>query len=190
MDALYSNLLEKIKLSREEYEAFKALTKPAVIKRNELLAEEGKVARQIAFVVDGALHTYSTDSKGEKHVIQIALKNHWISDPYSFLSQQPALYNVQTIETSSVILLSKTNMDKACDLNPAFDRFFRLLIQQAYIQSLQRISGIYSESAEERYLRLIKDKPEVIKRIPQHYIASFLGIKPQSLSRIRKNLTR
>ena len=108
---------------------------------------------------------------------------------FSFISGEQALFNIQAIETSELILLSKENFQKVCETIPVFERFYRMLIQNAYVHSQKRISRIYKNSAEERYLNLIKEHPEIIQRIPQHYIASYLGIKPQSLSRIRKNLS-
>ncbi len=190
MNTLFSNITNKINISEQEFETFRSLTKTISLKRNDFFIDEGRIAKYIAFVIEGVLHSYSIDEKGEKHVIQIALENYWISDLYSFFSEEPALFNVQAIETSEIIVLSKESFSKACDTIPAFERFFRILIQNAYVASQRRVSKIYKNSAEERYLAFIQEHPEVIQRVPQHYIASYLGIKPQSLSRIRKNLSR
>lgn len=185
---LFNNISKKVNIFPSDFNTFFNFLKGRKISKNDFLLNEGDIANSLAFVVSGVLYSYSIDEKGEKHVIQIAVKNHWISDPYSFLSQEKAIYNVQAIETSEVLLLSKSNFEKACQEIPIFERFFRLLIQNAYIQSMQRISQIYAQTAEERYVKLQKNHPEILDSVPQHYIASFLGIKPQSLSRIRKKL--
>ena len=188
MNLLYKNILEKVKISEQDFERFLKLTKTAVIEKNEFLIREGNTAKYIALVISGVLYSYSIDEKGDKHVVQIALENNWISDLYSFLSEEPAIFNVQAIENSEIILLSKSNFEKACDTIPRIDRYFRILIQNAYVNSQRRVSSIYGNTAEERYLRLFESNPKIIQIVPQHYIASYLGIKPQSLSRIRKKI--
>ena len=190
MVQIIEHIKSKISISDDEMEAFLAMTKLSVVKKNDFLLKEGDVVNYIAFINKGVLYSYSIDEKAEKHIIQIALENHWISDLYSFLSGDPALFTVQAIEEAEVLLLSKNDFLKACDTIPAFERFFRILIQNAYVHAQRRVSRIYRDSAEERYLRFMEENPEIIQRIPQHYIASYLGVKPQSLSRIRKNLDR
>ncbi len=185
---LYKNITDKINLSRDDFEKFAALTKVKTLKKNEFFLREGNSAKYLAFITSGILYSYSVDQKGEKHVIQIALKNHWISDLSSFISSNTSNYNIQAIEASEILLISKTNFEKACKKIPVFERFFRLLIQNAYVNSQSRISRIYANTAEERYKKLLESNPTIIQKISQHYIASYLGIKPQSLSRIRKKL--
>jgi CRP-like cAMP-binding protein len=189
MNQLYQNISSKVNINDDDFHTFQSLTKTITIKKGEYFIDEGSPARYIAFVNKGVLYSYSIDDKGDKHVIQIALENYWISDLFSFFSQEPSLYNVKAIETSEIILLSRENFSRACDTIPPFERFFRILIQKAYVNAQRRVSRIYKDPAEQRYLNLINEHPEIIQRVPQHYIASYLGIKPQSLSRIRKNLS-
>ena len=188
-DLLKANIRSKVPgVPEEELNLILDLVKERTLAKNEHFILSGDRVPYLAFVESGVLYSYSSDEKGEKHVVQIALEGHWISDPYGFLSQGKALYNVQTIEASNVLLLSKDAFEKACSTSVHFERFFRLLIQNAYIHSLQRIERIYSASAEERYVKLMEASPNMLQQVPQHYIASYLGIKPQSLSRIRKQL--
>lgn len=187
-NALHHSILQKTKISEKEMEILMGLTQKISLQKNEFFVLEGSTAKQLAFVISGILYSYSTNDKGDKHVIQIATQDHWISDPYSFYTQQSAIFNVQVIESCTLLLLSKENLEKAFELIPSMERFFRILVENAYAHVLQRISGIYSESAKERYLKLIQNKPDIIQNVPQHYIASFLGIKPQSLSRIKKSI--
>ena len=187
-DLLFEHLTKKINLSKNDFERFLKLTKTVTIEKNEFLIHEGSISKYIAFIISGVLYSYARDEKGDKHVIQIALENNWISDLYSFLSEEPSIYNVHAIENSEIILLSKVNFEKACDTIPMIERYFRILIQNAYVDSQRRVSRIYGNTAEERYLKLFDSNPEIIQSVPQHYIASYLGIKPQSLSRIRKKI--
>ncbi len=188
MNQLHKSINEKVEISEQDFNEFLALTKPTNIKKNDFFINEGDVAKYIAFVNTGVLYSYYIDDKGNKHVIQIALENYWISDLFSFLSSEEAIFNVQAIENSEITIISKQSFEKACDTIPKMERFFRLLIQNAYINSQRRISKIYGASAKERYLKLVQSHPQIVQRVPQHYIASYLGIKPQSLSRIRKTI--
>jgi len=187
---LHQNIQQTVSISEEEVEEFKQLLQARTFQKNEFFVQEGDRAKYLAFVLSGGLYSYSIDEKGEKHVIQIALEEHWITDPYSFFAQEKSLYSVQALMDTEVLLLSKENQDKACDAFPKIERFFRLLVQNAYVHLLERVARISSDTAEERYLKLIQSHPNIIQQVPQYYIASYLGIKPQSLSRIRKKMLK
>lgn len=190
INLLHQNIQRTVPITKEEVEQFRQFLKPKTIQKNDFFIQEGDRAPYLAFVLSGGLYSYSVDEKGEKHVIQIGLEEHWITDPYSFFSQEKALHTVQALFKTEVLLISKENHDKACNQLPNIERFFRLLVQNAYVHLLQRIARISSDTAEERYLKLIQSHPNIIQQVPQYYIASYLGIKPQSLSRIRKNLLK
>lgn len=188
LKVLRNHLKLKVDISEVDFEKFISLTKSNQLKKGEFFLREGKIAKYQAFLLKGVMTSYTVDKKGEKHLLQIAIEGHWITDLYSYLSREPAVYTIEALEDTEVLLISKDNFDTACEEIPIFERFFRLLIQNGLIHQQRRISNIYSESAEERYLKLIEEKPEVVQSVPQHLLASFLGIKPQSLSRIRKQI--
>ncbi|MBT33291.1 MAG: cyclic nucleotide-binding protein [Thalassobius sp.] len=187
---LFQEIKSVIDITDEDAQKFLSLTKEKTVKRNEFFIREGDTAKYIAFVLSGILYTYYVNEKGEKHIVQIALETHWVSDLASFLSGAPADFNVQAIEEAKLLILSKADFEKACQNIKGFERYFRILVQKAYVHAQKRISKIYGNSAEERYLELLESAPDIMQRVPQHYIASYLGIKPQSLSRIRKNLIK
>lgn len=189
-ELLYQNITSKIDLPKNLFDEFLKLTNTTVLKRNDFFLLEGQQSNEMAFVLTGVLCSYAVDSGGEKHVAQFATKNNWISDLYSFLTNEPSKLTIQAIKDTEVVLLSKSNFEKACETILGFERFFRLLIQNGYIHSLQRISNLQSQTAEERYVKLISSDASIVQQVPQHLIASYLGIKPQSLSRIRKALAR
>lgn len=188
LEILRKHLSLKVDISNADFDKYIGLTKRIHLKKGEFFLREGKIAKYQAFLLNGVMTTYTIDKKGEKHVLQIAIEGHWITDLYSYLSREPAIYTIEALDDTELLLISKDNFDRACSEIPVFERFFRLLIQNGLIHQQRRISNIYSESAEERYLKLIKEKPEVVQSVPQHLLASFLGIKPQSLSRIRKQI--
>ena len=164
------------------------LMKEEQFAKGSMLAEEGKDCDRIFFVVQGACYSYLTDRKGENHVVQFALEGYWISDLYSFFSRQKAVYSIEALEDCSVLALGRNDFEQLCSSYAVFDRFFRLLIQNAYVALQYRLIKTTSHEAEARYTEFSKLHPAFIQRIPQYLIASYLGIRPQSLSRIRKEL--
>lgn len=190
-DLLKQNIEKTIQqsLSQKEFEAFSNYVVEKTIYKKQLLAEEGAPCNFIYFIAKGSCYSYITDHKGDRHVIQFALENYWISDLYSFFSGHKAVYTIEALEPVKAFVLDKEQFQKACDSIPVFDRFFRILIQNAYVSLQQRLAKNNSEEAEQRYETFSKLHPELIQRIPQYLIASYLGIKPQSLSRIRKGIS-
>ena len=152
--------------------------------------KEGQVSRNLYFVDSGATHTFIIDKKGEAHTVQFGFEGYWVGDMYSFFSGNPAIFNVETLEPTTLFAMKHVDFEKACEQIPKFEMFFRILVQNGYLSSLQRIAKSFSEDAEQRYLMLIKNHPDLPQRVPQYLVASYLGIKPQSLSRIRQNLTK
>lgn len=190
LNVLRKHLALKVDISPVDFDRFVSLTTRKKLKKGELFLREGQTAKLQAFILSGVMTSYSIDAKGEKHVVQIAIEGHWISDLYSFLSQDPAILTIEVMEDSELLLMSHAEFERVFDEIPIFERFFRILTQNALIQHQRRILNIYSESAEERYLKLVKEHPDIAQSVPQHYLASFLGIKPQSLSRIRKQIAQ
>lgn len=191
---MYSILRDNIEktlgqpISDTVFHSFAECVFPKSFEKKSFLAEEGKFCRYVYFVEEGSCYSYLIDHKGEKHAIQFALEGYWISDLYSFFSDRKGIYNIETLENSRLLLLNKENFQKACDLCPEIDRFFRLLIQNAFVALQYRLAKTNSEDAEARYLEFSQQFPQFNQRIPQYLIASYLGIKPQSLSRIRKEI--
>ncbi len=155
-----------------------------------LLAENGRFNDSIHFITQGSCYSYLPDQEGEKHVVQFALEGYWISDLYSFFSGRNAIYNIETLEKTATLALSKENFEKLCEGSQLFDRFFRLLIQNAYVALQYRLVKTSSDEAEARYKEFSKMHPAFVQRFPQYLIASYLGIRPQSLSRIRKEIAQ
>lgn len=187
---LRSHLAKRINLTSKEFERCATFFSQKKLKKRQFLLQEGDVDKHIAFVTSGCLRAYTVDNKGEEHVIQFAIEDWWISDLHSFLTGKPATHNIDALEDSEVLLIEKTSREKLLTAIPKMERFFRLLLESNYIATHKRIQDSLSASAEERYLTFLKTYPTLVERIPQHQIASYLGITPQSLSRIRHELSR
>jgi len=187
---LRSHIEKRVHLTNEEFELSSKFFVPKKVRKKQFLLHEGEVCRNIGFVNSGCLREYTIDNKGSEHIIQFAIEDWWISDPNSFLSGLPSTYNIDALEDSEVLLLEKSARDKLLDSCPKMERFFRILIEANFVTTQRRITDSLSTSAEERYLKFIKTYPKLIEQVSQNQIASYLGITPQSLSRIRKELTQ
>ncbi|MBX9853787.1 MAG: Crp/Fnr family transcriptional regulator [Cytophagaceae bacterium] len=187
-ELLYKNVTAKINLTAEEWELASSLFTAKKLRKKQYLLQAGDVCDFIAFVNQGALRAYTADAKGDEHITQFALEDWWISDMNSFLTGEPAVSNIDALEDSDILLLDKNAQDKLFKYIPKFERYFRLLIQSGYVALHKRLLSTIANTAEEKYLRIQKTYPNIIQRVPQHMIASYLGLKPETLSRIRKKL--
>lgn len=156
--------------------------------KKDYLAEAGEYCRYQYFILKGACYSFYINEKGDKNAIQFAVENYWITEGASYFTNKPAVFSMQALEPVRALLLSKENLDMLCRSFPLYDRYFRILMQNAISQLHFRIAVTTSEDAGHRYVGFAQTYPHFIQRIPQYLIASYLGIAPQSLSRIRKEL--
>lgn len=189
-DLLLTHIRKRVDLTDDEFHRCLEFFTHRRIRRRQFLLQEGEVCRHIAFVTEGCLRAYTVDHKGVEHVIQFAMADWWISDLASFLGGSPATYTIDALQDSEVLLLERSARDRLLDAVPAMERFFRQLQEANYIATHRRIQDTLSASAEERYVTFLKTYPDLVEQIPQGHIASYLGITPQSLSRIRREMTR
>ena len=187
---LRAHIEKRVHLTDEEFEISAKYFIPKKLKKHQFLLNEGDICRYVAFVNSGCLRKYTIDNKGSEHITQFAIEDWWISDLDSFFSGLPAKSNIDTLQDSEVLLLEKSAREEMLDNCPKMEKLFRLQIESGYVATQQRIVDSLSASAEERYLKFIKTYPKIFEIVPQNQIASYLGITPQSLSRIRKKLTQ
>lgn len=187
---LYQAFLERINLSTEAYLALENRVIRKTLDKKEFLIREGQIIQYVPFINKGLMVNYRLDEGGEKHVIQIRWTGLWLGDIYSFFSGKPTKFNIQAYHPTELLLINHEAFDFITREYPVYERYFRLTIQNAYIETLDQIFNLHSLSAEERYLELIKHIPTLLDDIPHYLIASYLNIQPQSLSRIRKNLQK
>ena len=186
---LLTHIRNRISLSLEEFERCLLFFSPKNIRKKQFLLQEGEISRHLAFVSSGCLRGYTVDRRGEEHVVQFAVEDWWITDLQSFLRKTPSSQNIDALEDSQVLLIDFEGREKLLEAVPKLERFFRMLLEANYVASHRRIEESLAESAEERYLTFLNMYPALAQRIPQSQIASYLGITPQSLSRIRKEMS-
>lgn len=154
--------------------------------RREHLLLAGEVCDVVYYIVEGCLRYYALSEKGEERTGQFFFENEWYTDYASFLQLQPSGQCIQALEPTQVLILSRKHLYEAYDRTPRLERFGRLMAEQAYLGARGRNMSLLSQTPEQRYQALIERRPQLLQRVPLHYIASFLGIEPESLSRIRK----
>lgn len=184
----FENFNKKVPLTQEEEEYIKKFLAVKKLRKKQYLLQEGDVCKTIAFVEKGILRAYSVDDAGTEHIIQFGPEGWAISDLYSFITGEPATYNIDAIEDCELVLISKSAHDELLDKMPKYERYTRLNITNAYIAMQRRINSRNTASPEDRYEMFMNIYPHIAQRVPQHMIASYLGLTPETLSRVRKRL--
>ncbi|ASZ12771.1 Crp/Fnr family transcriptional regulator [Chitinophaga pendula] len=161
------------------------LLSPQRLRKRQYLLQEGHICRQESFVINGCLQAYKTDDKGKIHILQFAVAGWWIGDLDSFLNTTPSQLNIEALENTEVLNITREQLDWAYQQCPGLERYFRLMIQKAWIATQQRTLSAMSQPAQQRYEEFIARYPSLLQHIPDRHIAAYLGITPQSLSRIR-----
>jgi CRP-like cAMP-binding protein len=187
-ELLHKKISETILISGEEFSYTKSLFIPKKLRKKQYLLQDGDIAKYTAFVSQGLLRTYTIDEKGAEHILQFAMEGWWMADLYSFLTDEPSVFNMEALEDCELLLINRPSWDLLLAKIPAFERFFRILIQNNLIATQRRLIGTMSETAEEKYVKLLKTYPDCVQRVPQHMIASYLGITRETLSRIRSQM--
>ncbi|MBT2619547.1 MULTISPECIES: Crp/Fnr family transcriptional regulator [Chryseobacterium] len=179
-----------IPLNVEERELVTELFKPRLYRKKQYVLQEGDVCNQFNFVVRGCLRIYKIDEKGNTHIIQFAPENWWINDIRSFHKKQPSELNIDALEDTMVLQISHENLITLYKTAPKFDRIFRVLLENSFVTLQNRLLQNISSTAEERYLSFMQTYSQLSNRLPQTQIASFLGITPEFLSRLRNRLVK
>jgi CRP-like cAMP-binding protein len=177
-------------LDSDEIEAVKAAFIERKIKRRQFILQEGDVCKLNTFVVEGCFRMYFVDEKGKEHNIQFAVENWWIGDIGSFHSEEPSKLYIEAIENSVILQITKQDQLDLFVNYPKFNQIFRVFTENALVACQRRVLQNISSTAEERYLDFVKRYPYFFNRISNVQIASFLGVTPEFLSTIRKNIVK
>jgi CRP-like cAMP-binding protein len=186
---LCRHIEQYVALSPEHCELLASLLRIKRILKRQFLLSEGDICRYESFVVEGCLRTLYIDEKGIEHTLHFAVEGWWISDLESFLKQTTSHYHIEALENSIVLQIDYSSLESLYEKAPVFERYFRILHQNAFIAQSNRILQNISLPGKDRYSTFLKTYPQWHQRIPQKYIASYLGITPVFLSQIRKQRT-
>lgn len=181
---------EKITISDEDWIWIESLCTIKKLRKQQYLLQEGDVWRYHAFVCAGCMRRYSVDDKGLEHIIQFNTENWWTGDRISLMDGTPSKYNIDAIENSVVLLIAGEDFDLICKKIPVFNDLINNILQRSLNASQERIHAAISLTAEEKYLNFLKSFPNLSNRIPRYMLASYLGITPETLSRIRNVVSK
>ncbi|PJJ79267.1 Crp/Fnr family transcriptional regulator [Mucilaginibacter auburnensis] len=177
-------------LTGAEMEQVRSVAVIKKLRKRQYLLQEGDVWKYHAFVTSGCLRTYSIDEKGNEHIIGFSIENWWSGDRESLLSGEPSRFNIDAIEDSELVLFTNSNFEVLCRTIPAFKQMIEDILNKSFVSQQSRINASLSQTAEEKHLRFVKKYPDFALLIPQNMIASYLGMTPETLSRIRTQTAR
>ena len=178
-----------IQLTKEEEQYFLSIVRHRKYLKRQFVVQEGEVCKYETYVISGCLRAYFVDPNGTQHIVQFAVDDWWISDFESLMTGVPAVLNVDALEDTEVFQIERTQLQALYDKVPKFDRMFRLMLTKAYVAHQRRIIDNLCMPAKDRYLGFIKRYRNIEQRVPQHQIASYLGMTPEFLSQIRRKLS-
>lgn len=190
IDKLFTSFDQYIPLDAPERADLKARAIERKIKRRQLILTEDEVCRHYTFVVEGCFKVFQVDKKGVEHNLQFAAENDWIMIVDSFYSETKSKVNIEAIEPSTIFQLNRPDFVYFLRTYPKFDRNFRVIVENRFAELENRLLQIVSSTAQERYLAFLRQYPELSQRLPNTQIASYLGITPEFLSTIRKEISQ
>jgi len=185
-----ANVNKHIKLDGHEVDYFTSLLKPTKLARNQYLLQVGQPCTTFNYVINGALRAFYRDEDEKEATIMFAIADWWITDMPSFVSGQLAMIHIQAIKESTVLQLTKAQMDHLLETVPKFEKYFRILMQNAYVREQLRMLQNLSLTAEARYDLFLNKYPHIAQEVPLKNIASYLGITPEFLSTIRSKISK
>jgi len=183
-ERLYSYFERRFPITEEQFVFVKTLFIPKRVKKGEFLIHEGDMAKHGMFVASGWLRTYTIDSKGKEHILQFSREDWWTGDMSSFVNGVPSQSFIDAFEDSEILFFDNASIQKLNEYIPESATIFQAGLQKSLAARNERIFSSLSATAEQRYIDFLKKYPSLIQRVPQHMIASYLGISPETLSRI------
>ena len=187
---LLANINKHISPNADEADFFKSIIQFRNLPKKSFLQREGEPCQMINWVQSGALRAFYVDHEGRDSTIMFAIRDWWVTDMHAFANRRTAMQHIVAIEDSQVFQLSRDHFEKLLGKVPTFERYFRIIFQNAYIREQLRVLQSLSITAEERYLQFLEKYPQLIPHITQKQIASYLGVSPEFLSVVRKKMAK
>ncbi|AYL95103.1 Crp/Fnr family transcriptional regulator [Mucilaginibacter celer] len=187
MNLLIPTIKSLIKISNDEEEIINGLFKPLLLKSGEYFLEQGHLCRYVGFIEKGLLRYHISDD-GDQKTLYFNKEGEFTCNYQSFLPREPSNTSIQAIEDTSLLVISYENLQRLYTTVTEGNKLGRLAIEVVFLNHLRQLKSFYKDSPTARYRQFLQAYPDLVQRIPQYYIASYVGIKPQSLSRIRKRM--
>ena len=183
---LFANIQKHIDLNALDIKYLKSIFSIKEIKKKELVLSQGQVCKKLFFVEQGSLRAFNSNEAGKEATLMFAVKDWWITDIYCFANQKPAMLSLEALEDSRVVVLDFNAFEILLQRLPKFERFFRILFQNAYAREQLRILDAISLATEERDRRFVTKYTQIVEKVTQKQIATYLGVTPEFLSSVKK----
>lgn len=190
MALILENIAHQIALTPEEQALFLSKTETKSFKAKTIVLQAGEICKYSYFVNSGVLRSFNINDNIVEHVLSFASSGWWIGDMYSLISQNPGSLFIEVLEDAEVVLLSKENQEKLYQEIPKLERFFRILTENSLVAHQERLMDNLSLSAEERFEKFCAKHPDLIQKVPQKHIASYLGVTPEFFSKMKSRLLK
>lgn len=190
IDSILTNIRRYVDFSEEEAGRLLAITKTTRFKKRQFLDQPGYTSNFRNYILQGAFRSYFIDDEGKDHTVQIAIEDWFVSDFYSYINRTPATLYVEALEDSVLLQMRYEDIERFCKEVHSLSEYFRITTEKAFAFSRMRALSNLSKSAEERYLEFNAMYPGIVQRVPQKIVASYLGMSPEFLSKIRSNLSK
>lgn len=186
----YSTILDNIKryvnLTSKEEERLTSIIKTSRVKKKQFIIQPGFVCQSRTYIVEGAFRVFYLDDDGKEHTVSIGVEDWFVTDFYSYINQTPAMNFAEALEDSTIFQMRYEDIEPLCKEIHALSEYFRLTTEKAFAFSRRRVISNISKTAEQRYDEYIEKYPHIVNRVPQYVLASYLGMSPEFLSKIRK----
>ena len=175
-------------LSEDEKVVIETYMKPRKLRKRQYFLQEGDVCKYTGFIVKGSAKTFSVDEEGHENIFKLSIENWWLTDFESFYQLTPSKYNIEAMEDLEILQLTNAQVEQFVKPIPAFAAMMEVIKQNNAIANQKRVQAVISYTAEEKYIDFVSNYPHFLLRFPQNVIASYLGLSPETLSRLRKKL--
>lgn len=189
-EQINKNVCRKNDFTTSEIEHFNSVLQHKTVPKKTLLLQEGEICKFEAYILKGCIRKYYINEQGHEVILQFAIEDWWVSDIASFHEEKPSMLFIETLEDCELLILTPESKEKLLKEIPKFERIFRLLVQRNLSSMQNRLIDTIAKPAQEKYLEFIKQYPTIPQRVAQHYIASYLGITAEFLSKIRTKLAK
>ena len=183
---LLTNIQKHIVLEPLEIEFLETIFSFRTYQKKSILFNQDQICREFYFVEYGSIRAFNVNENGKSATIMFAIKDWWVTDIYCFTNQKPALLSLEALEETKVAVLSYDNFQLLLNKFPKFNRFFRILFQNAYSREQLRVLDSISLTTEERFQKFLDKYPQIVEKLTQKQIASYLGVTPEFLSSVKK----
>jgi len=188
LEQLYTFFDSYVVMTPEEKNDLSLRVKARTLKRKEFVLQEGQVCHHYTFVLEGCFKMYSVDKTGKEHNLQFAAENDWIADISSFYSDKPSKLFIEALEPTQILSIEKNDLIFLFQNYRKFVRYFKVIFENKFVEMQNRVLQNISSTAEERYLSFLEQYPHLANRLPSIQIASYLGITPEFLSKVRNDI--